>query len=171
MVREATGGYHRAVVAAWAAVAWLLVGGNPRPVRAVAQATGPMANTDALAAHVVAHWVEAVHPVPRPLPAAQTAARRARLARRRHLIARRAAEQNRLEHLAKVARTACRRTRLTMLHAMVTHQKPWHVPNVPNAYQVPLINKTVAPLRSRSQPRLMRGVDTPADVQSGGSMC
>jgi transposase len=34
---------------------------------------------------------------------------------------------------AKVALTACMRTRLTILHAMVTHHTPWHVQEVPNA--------------------------------------
>jgi transposase len=33
----------------------------------------------------------------------------------------------------KVALTACLRKLVTMLHAMVTHQKPWHVQEVPIA--------------------------------------
>jgi transposase len=33
----------------------------------------------------------------------------------------------------KVALTACMRKRLTMLNAMVKHQKPWHVQEVPSA--------------------------------------
>jgi transposase len=33
----------------------------------------------------------------------------------------------------KVALTACMRTRLTMLNAIVKHQKPWHVQEVPSA--------------------------------------
>jgi transposase len=33
----------------------------------------------------------------------------------------------------KVALTACMRTLLTILNAMVTHQKPWHVQEVPSA--------------------------------------
>ena len=46
----------------------------------------------------MAHFAEAVRPAPRPLPDAQTEELRALLARRRHLIAMRTAEQNRLEH-------------------------------------------------------------------------
>jgi transposase len=73
---EATGGDHRAVAAARAAAAWPIVVVNPRQGRGVANATGPLAHTGA-------HAAEAVRPGPRPLPAAQTAERRARLARRR----------------------------------------------------------------------------------------
>jgi hypothetical protein len=43
---EATGGDHRAVVAALAAAAWPLVVMNPRQVRDCAQATGQLATTD-----------------------------------------------------------------------------------------------------------------------------
>jgi transposase len=97
MVLEATGGYHRAVVAALAAAALPIVVVNPRQGRDFAKATGQLANTDARDARAVAHFAEAVRPVPRPLPDAQTEERRALLARRRQLIARRTAEQNRLE--------------------------------------------------------------------------
>lgn len=101
MVLEATGGYHRTVVAALAAVALPLVGVNPRQVRDLAKATGQLAKTDALDARAVAPFAEAVRPTPRPLPDAQTEALRALLARRRQLIAMRTAEQNRLEHATR----------------------------------------------------------------------
>ncbi len=54
------------------------------------------ANTDALDARALAHFADAVRPIPRPLPDAQTNALRAVLTRRRQLIAMRTAEQNRL---------------------------------------------------------------------------
>jgi transposase len=98
MVLEATGGYHRAVVAALAAAALPLIVVNPRQVRDFAKATGQLAKTDALDARAVAHFAEAVRPALRPLPDAQTAELRALLARRRQLIAMRTAEQNRLEN-------------------------------------------------------------------------
>ena len=98
MVLEATGGYHRAVVAALAAAALPLVVVNPRQVRDFAKATGQLATTDALDARAVAHFAEAVRPAPRPLPDAQTEELRALLARRRQLIAMRTAEQHRLEN-------------------------------------------------------------------------
>jgi transposase len=97
IVLEATGGYHRAVLAALAAAALPLVVINPRQVRDFAKATGQLATTDVLDARAVAHVAEAVRPAPRPLPDAQTEERRALLARRRQLIAMRTAEQNRLE--------------------------------------------------------------------------
>jgi transposase len=98
IVLEATGGYHRAVVAALAAAALPIVVVNPRQVRDFAKATGQLAKTDVLDARAVAHFAEAVRPVPRPLPDAQTEELRALLARRRQLIAMRTAEQNRLEN-------------------------------------------------------------------------
>jgi transposase len=97
IVLEATGGSHRAVVAALAPAALPLVVVHPRQVRDVAKATGPWATTAALEARAMAHCAEAVRPVPRPLPDAQTEARRALLARRRQRMAMRTAEQNRLE--------------------------------------------------------------------------
>jgi transposase len=106
MVLEATGGYHRAVVAAPAAAALPLVVVNPRQVRDFAKATGPLAKTDVLDARAVAHFAAAVRPAPRPLPDAQTEELRALLARRRQLIAMRTAEQNRLEHAPRRLRAA-----------------------------------------------------------------
>jgi transposase len=98
IVLAATGGYHRAVVAALAAAALPLVVINPRQIRDFAKATGQLAKTDVLDARAVAHFAEAVRPAPRPLPDAQTEELRALLARRRQLIAMRTAEQNRLEN-------------------------------------------------------------------------
>jgi transposase len=95
-VREATGGYQRAVVAALAAAGLSVAVVNPRQARDVATATGPLAKTEALDARALAHVAEAVRPTPRPLPDAQTDELRALLARRRPLVAMRTAEQNRL---------------------------------------------------------------------------
>jgi transposase len=106
IVLEATGGYHRAVVAALAAAALPLVVINPRQVRDFAKATGQLAKTDVLDARAVAHFAEAVRPAPRPLPDAQTEELRALLARRRQLMAMRTAEQNRLENAPRRLRAA-----------------------------------------------------------------
>jgi transposase len=96
MVLEATGGYQRAVVAALAAAGLPVAVVNPRHARDVAKATGPLATTDALDARALAHVAEAVRPTPRPLPDAQADELGALLARRRPLVARRTAAQNRL---------------------------------------------------------------------------
>jgi transposase len=95
-VREATGGSHRAVVAARAAAAFPLVVVHPRQGRAVAQAPGQCAHTEALDARAVAHGAEAVRTTPRPRPDAQPEELGALLARRRPRIARRTAAQHRL---------------------------------------------------------------------------
>ena len=61
--------------------------------------------------------------------------------------------------VAKGALTACRRTRLTSLNAMVKHQTPWQLQEVSvDSRRSPLTNKTVAPLVPRSgfQARLTR---------------
>jgi transposase len=96
IVLEATGGYQRAVVAALAAAGLPVTVVNPRQARDFANATGPLATTDALDARALAHVAEAVRPTPRPRPDAHADERRALLARRRQLVARRTAEQNRL---------------------------------------------------------------------------
>jgi transposase len=96
LVLEATGGDQRAVVAALAAVGLPVVVVNPCHARDVATATGQLATTEVLEARTLAHVAAAVRPPPRPLPDAQTEARRALLARRRPLVARRTAAQNRL---------------------------------------------------------------------------
>ena len=96
MVLEATGGDQRAVVAALAASGLPVAVVNPRQARAVAKATGQLAQTDALDARALAHFAEAVRPTPRPLADAPADELRALLARRRQLVAMRTAEQNRL---------------------------------------------------------------------------
>jgi transposase len=98
LVLEATGGYHRAVVAALAAAGLPVVVVNPRQTRDFAKATGQLAKTDALDARALAHFAEAVRPPPRPLPDAQTEELRALLTRRRQLVAMRTAEHNRLDN-------------------------------------------------------------------------
>jgi transposase len=96
IVLEATGGYHRAAVAALAAAGLPVVVVNPRQTRDFAKATGQLAKTDALDARALAHFAEAVRPTPRPLPTAQEEELRALLARRRQLVAMRTAGGNRL---------------------------------------------------------------------------
>jgi transposase len=93
VVLEATGGYERAVVAA----AVPLVVANPRQIRDVARATGQLAKTDDLDAHVLAFFAERVRPEPRPLPDEATRALDALLTRRRQILDMLTAERHRLE--------------------------------------------------------------------------
>ena len=69
---------------------------NPRQTRDCAKATGQLAKTEALDARALAHCADAVRPLPRPVPEAQTEAMRALLTRRRQLVTMRTAERNRL---------------------------------------------------------------------------
>jgi transposase len=96
IVLEATGGLEVCVTAALAAAGLPVVVVNPRQARDFAKATGRLAKTDALDAHGLAHFAEAVRPALRPLPDAQTQALSAHLARRRQLLDMLTAEKNRL---------------------------------------------------------------------------
>lgn len=102
IVLEATGGYERPVAAALTAGGLPVAVVNPRQVRDFAKATGRLAKTDTLDAHVLAHFAAAVQPPARPLPDADTQALAAILTRRRQLVAMRTAEENRL-HTALAA--------------------------------------------------------------------
>jgi transposase len=96
MVVEATGGMELPVTLAVAAAGLPVAVVNPRHTRDFAKATGQLAKTDALDARVLAHFAEAVRPVPRPLPEAHAQELSALLGRRRQLIERLTAEKNRL---------------------------------------------------------------------------
>lgn len=56
---------------------------NPRQARDFARATGRLAKTDRIDAEVLAHFAEAVHPTPRPVPDEEARALGEILARRR----------------------------------------------------------------------------------------
>jgi transposase len=105
IVLEATGGYEAALVAALATAGLALVVVNPRQVRDFAKATGQLAKTDAIDAHVLALFAERVRPEPRPLPNEAAQALDALLTRRRQLVEMLTAERNRL----LVARSPVRR--------------------------------------------------------------
>jgi transposase len=85
-VLEATGGLERLVVAALALAGLPLAVANPRQVRDFAKATGRLAKTDALDAAALAHFAEAIHPEPRPLPDAASQALAALVERRRQVV-------------------------------------------------------------------------------------
>ena len=100
IVLEATGGLERLAVAALAVAALALAGlpvavVNPRQARDFAKATGRLATSDALDAAVLAHFAEAIHPAPRPLPDAASQALSALVERRRQVVGLLSAEQNR----------------------------------------------------------------------------
>lgn len=96
IVLEATGGLELPVTLALAAAGLPVAVVNPRQTRDFAKATGQLAKTDALDARALAHFGEAIRPVPRPLPAAQAQELSALLGRRRQLGEMLTAEKNRL---------------------------------------------------------------------------
>jgi transposase len=65
---EATGGFEVIVAAAIAGAGLPLAVVNPAQIRHFAQAVGKRAKTDPVDAGVIAHFAEAVRPVPRALP-------------------------------------------------------------------------------------------------------
>ncbi len=110
VVLEATGGYELACVAALAAAQLPVVVVNPRQVRDFAKATGQLAKTDRLDAHMLARFGERVQPVPRPVPTEAQQALEALVARRRQLLDMRTAELNRLSQATGRARRLVRKS-------------------------------------------------------------
>lgn len=104
IVVEATGGLEVPVVAALAQAQLAVVVVNPRQVRDFAKATGRLAKTDRLDAHVLAWFAEAVRPEVRALKDDQTRALAALVSRRRQLIDMLTAENNRLQGAIKPIR-------------------------------------------------------------------
>ena len=96
VVFEATGGLQTRVAGDLAAAGVPVAVVNPRQVRDFARATGRLAKTDRIDAEVIALFAEAVRPPVRPLSDADAQALKALVARRRELVAMRAAEKNRL---------------------------------------------------------------------------
>ena len=68
IVMEASGGYESIVAISLAEAGLPAAIVNPRQVRRFAEALGQLAKTDAIDARVIAHFAEAVRPVPRPIP-------------------------------------------------------------------------------------------------------
>jgi transposase len=96
IVLEATGGLETASVGMLAAKGLPVVVINPRQVRDFAKATGRLAKTDAIDAHVIAQFGEAVRPEIRPLKDEEAKRLSALITRRRQIVEMMTAEKNRL---------------------------------------------------------------------------
>lgn len=96
IVLEATGRYEALAVAGLCAAGLSVAVINPRQARDFAKATGRLAKTDTVDAGMLAHFGEALHPEPRPLPDATTELLRSLLTRRRQVVEMLTAEKNRL---------------------------------------------------------------------------
>lgn len=110
IVVEATGGYERGVVAALGSAGLPVVVVNPRQVRDFAKATGQLAKTDALDAHVLAAFGARVQPERRALPSDAQDELRDFLARQQQVQQMLVAEKTRLlQALGRKARQPLRR--------------------------------------------------------------
>ena len=110
LVVEATGGYERGVVAVLGGAGLPVAVINPRQVRDFAKATGQLAKTDALDAHVLASFAARVQPEPRPLPSEAQDELRDFLARQQQVQQMLVAEKTRLlQALGRKARQPLRR--------------------------------------------------------------
>lgn len=92
---EATGGLEHSAVAGLAAANLPVVVVNPAQVRAYANALGKRAKTDPLDAEVIARFVAATRPEPRPLKDADTQALSQLVSRRRQIVQMIVAEEQR----------------------------------------------------------------------------
>ena len=92
---EATGGFETIVAAALAGAALPLVVINPAQIRHFAQALGKRAKTDPIDAEVIARFIEAVKPAPRPVPDEHARLLAELVARRRQIIEMIVAERQR----------------------------------------------------------------------------
>jgi transposase len=99
---EATGGFETIVAAAIAGATLPLAVVNPAQIRHFAQAIGKRAKTDPIDAGVIAHFAEAVRPVPRALPNEAARLLAELVGRRRQIIEMTVAERQREKHASNV---------------------------------------------------------------------
>ena len=104
IVVEATGGYELPVVRALVEADLPVIVVNPRQVRDFAKATGQLAKTDTLDAHMLALFAARVQPPVRPQPDAATTELAALLARRRQVVEMLTAERHRMGKAAAALR-------------------------------------------------------------------
>jgi len=83
---EATGGFENVVTAGLAGAGLPVIVANPAQVRAFATALGRRAKTDPIDAAVIAHFIEATKPQPRPLPDDATRLLADLVGRRRQIV-------------------------------------------------------------------------------------
>ena len=104
VVVEATGGYGRALLLAAERAGLALSVVNPRQVREFARATGRLAKTDAIDAHVLARFGGRLEPARTLLADEAQADCTALVARRRQLVEMLTMERNRLPHARPLVR-------------------------------------------------------------------
>lgn len=106
IILEATGGLETPVVVALGLAGLPVIVVNPRQVRHFARASGQLAKTDRLDAHVLARFGQVMAPEVRPLPDALTRELADLIGRRRQINTMIVAESNRLRTAGRVVRPA-----------------------------------------------------------------
>jgi len=109
IIVEATGRYHQPLTRALAEAGLPVVVVNPRQVRQFAGASGRLAKTDVIDAHVLARYGEAFRPAPREVRDVEAQQLHDLVARRRQLVRMRVAESNRLDGVSPIAAASGRR--------------------------------------------------------------
>ena len=104
VVMEATGGLEARLIQFLTLAGFPTARINPRRVREFANATGTLAKTDRIDAHILAWYGEALHPPVTPVPDENRQRLEALITRRRQLIEMRVAEENRLASAPDVIR-------------------------------------------------------------------
>lgn len=116
---EASGRFERLAVASLAEAGLPVMVLNPAQVKAYAQAIGQRVKTDPLDARLIAQFLAAVRPEPRPLPDEATRQLAALMARRRQLVGMLAAEKARYKQASPgVVRISLARMVTTLLDAL-----------------------------------------------------
>ena len=112
IVMEASGGYESIVAVSLAQAGLPVAIVNPRQTRKFAEALGQLAKSDAIDARVIAHFAEAVRPMPRAIPDDTMTRLQELLARRRQLVVMINAEKQRFAKAeSKITQRSYRATR------------------------------------------------------------
>jgi len=104
IVLEATGGLEMPIAGALAVAEFPVAVVNPRQVRDFARATGRLAKTDAVDAHVLAEFAQKIRPEVRRLKGQQLQEFGVLVVRRRQIVEMLTAEKNRLSNAPETAR-------------------------------------------------------------------
>lgn len=114
IIVEATGRYHQPLARALAGQGLPVSVVNPRQVRQFAAASGRLAKTDVIDAHVLANYGQVFQPAPRGVRDAEAQELHDLVVRRRQLVRLRVAESNRLDGVTPLVAASGRRILRTL---------------------------------------------------------
>jgi transposase len=120
IIVEATGRYHQPLARALAEAGLPVIVVNPRQVRQFAAASGRLAKTDVIDAHVLAAYGVAFRPATRMVRDLEAQQLHDLVTRRRQLVRMRTAESNRLDGVSPIAAASGRRILRTLDREIAT---------------------------------------------------